>query len=198
MRLFRACGGIGLCGAVLVLTGCIDRQLAPLSPCLVSNVHDTISVTNVDSVDVLFMIDNSGSMKEEQAALVRELPKLVRVLRSGDSNGDAIQDFRPVELRLGVVTSDMGLPGQTTQAPKCAGLGDDGVLQHASNVTANPALACAASYPAPFLSFSPQTGPDAAAAVERVSNDFACISAVGTEGCGIEQQLEASLRRQPT
>jgi hypothetical protein len=192
MRWLRVCGGISAICVLATSAACIDRELAPLSPCLVSNVHNTISVTNIDSVDVLFLVDNSGSMKEEQAALARELPQLVRVLSSGDLDQDGIQDFRPVELRLGVVSSDMGLPG--IGGACSADLGDNAVLQHVSNPTGNSALNCQPNYPAPFLSFSPQAVLDPAA-VDRVANDFACISALGTTGCGFEQQLEATWRR---
>jgi len=191
MRRLRVCVGISALCLVSPLVACIDRELAPLSPCLVSNVHDTISVKNIDSVDVLFLVDNSISMREEQTALVRELPQLVRVLSSGDRDQDGVQDFKPVELRLGVVSSDMGLPGVGGACP--ADLGDNAVLQHVSNPTMNPTLNCQANYPAPFLSFSPQTILDPTA-VDRVSNDFACISTLGTTGCGFEQQLEASLK----
>ena len=71
----------------------------------------------VDQVDVLFVIDNSGSMSEEQVKLSKELPRLVRVLASGDLDGvpnaDGQPDFQPVaSLHLGVVSSDLGVNGQ--------------------------------------------------------------------------------------
>lgn len=195
MRRLRVCGGVvACCGIAVLMTGCLERELAPLSPCLISTVSTAIDVNNVDSVDVLFMVDNSNSMRQEQAALARELPQLVRVLSSGDRDGDGVQDFRPVSLRLGVVSSDLGLPG--VQGDFCpSGLGDNAVLQHESNLGNDPALNCQGSYPQQFLSFSPpQPGVDAAAEVERVANDFACISSLGTAGCGIEQQLESALK----
>ena len=55
-------------GAVL-LSGCMDRKLKALNPCLVSGVVAEIAVTNIDKIDMLFMVDNSNSMKEEQDAL---------------------------------------------------------------------------------------------------------------------------------
>src|SRR5262245_43256608 len=75
-------------GAALVLSGCLDRPLKPLNPCLVSGVVAKISVTNIDKIDLLFMVDNSGSMKEEQDALRAELPKLITVLTTGDRDSD--------------------------------------------------------------------------------------------------------------
>ncbi|HMI93500.1 MAG TPA: hypothetical protein VK509_19140, partial [Polyangiales bacterium] len=42
----------------------------------------------VRNLDLLFLVDNSGSMKEEQEALRREFPKMIRVLTTGDRNAD--------------------------------------------------------------------------------------------------------------
>jgi hypothetical protein len=172
----------------LLAHGCLDRELAPITPCLVSGVSDRVEVKNVDSVDLLFMVDNSDSMREEQAALRAQFPKLIRVLTSGDrEDGGSTQDFTPPkDLHLGVVSSDLGLGGlDDTTGSRCSELGDDGRLLHATS----PELAdCAASYP-PFLSF--HAGVDEPAALAR---DFACIATLGTGGCGFEQQLESPLK----
>ena len=42
-----------------------------------------IPVMNIDRLDLLFVIDNSGSMGEEQDALRRALPRLIERLTSG-------------------------------------------------------------------------------------------------------------------
>ena len=55
-------------------------------------------------LDLLFVVDNSGSMKEEQAALRREFPRMIQKLVSGDHDGDGTADHAKVEnLHLGVV-----------------------------------------------------------------------------------------------
>ena len=86
--------------AALLLGGCLERELKPLNPCLVSGVVAEIAVTNIDKVDLLFVIDNSGSMREEQKALRAQFPKLVSLLTSGvRPNGDT---FSPAtDLHLG-------------------------------------------------------------------------------------------------
>jgi hypothetical protein len=139
----------------------------------------------VRNLDLLFMVDNSGSMKEEQEALRREFPKMIQVLTSGDRNGDGQEDFPPIaELHLGVVSSDLGLVGITAIA-KCEGLGDDGVLQ---NMPPADATDCKAEYPR-FLTFEAGVHDP-----EEVAGDFACIASLGTAGCGFEQQLETTLK----
>src|SRR4051812_12302811 len=69
--------------AAIALLGCPNEDLAPLAPCTVSGVSDEVPVTGVDKVDLLFMIDNSGSMAQEQAKLAEQIPKLVEILTTG-------------------------------------------------------------------------------------------------------------------
>jgi len=178
---------VGLCALCLcVAVGCIDRKLAPLQPCLVTAVDDSIQTERIDKVDLLFVVDNSGSMKQEQAALRREFPELIRVLTTGDRDNDGTPEFSPAtDLHLGVVSTNLGLPGLGTIVEKCEGLGDDAALQ---STPSKEVSGCEPSYPA-FLKYS--------AGVEtpdKVANDFACVATLGIDGCGYEQQLEAGLK----
>lgn len=172
--------------AVLVAqaAGCLDRDLEPLAPCTVSNLVAKLRVNRVEKVDVLFMVDNSNSMTEEQMSLAVQLPHVARVLATGDRNEDGVEDFPPVrDLHLGVVTSDMGNLG--FPVPTCTTtFGDDGILVTRGNTALT---GCMATY-APYLAFTPPG--DAV----RFGNDFACVARVGTGGCGFEQQLESVLK----
>ena len=174
---------LGVVSLGLCLGACLERELKPLTPCLVSGVSRTVNINNIDKIDLLFMVDNSNSMREEQAALREQFPKLVRVLTTGLREPGDPDPFPPVkDLHVGVVSSDMGTPGNTGWGGCDPNGGDDGRLQH------EPRLAgCQASYPN-FLSFRAGDNPDA------FSNDFGCIATLGTEGCGFEQQLEAPLK----
>ncbi len=174
-----------LCLAPLLLTACLDRELKPLNPCLVSGVVSKVQVTRIDKVDMLFVVDNSGSMKEEQEALARELPRLIEVMTTGDQDGDGVPDFPPAtDLHLGVVSTDLGVP-RIHGIDGCDGLGDDGVLLH-SPPPDRPE--CAGNHPA-FISYRADLSDPATTAL-----DFSCVSTLGTEGCGFEQQLEAGLK----
>ena len=164
-----------------------------------SGVVDKISVQNVDKVDLLFVVDNSGSMREEQEALRVQFPRLISTLTRGvRADGTAFPAVR--DLHLGVVSSDMGLPNVPDRnALGCGadgpGLGDDGILQNRPNPGGAMGVACQPGYPRPFLAFTLQ--PDAAANdrnATQIANDFSCIASLGTMGCGFEMQLEAGLR----
>lgn len=201
-RRLRAAKWMAASVATLALLGCPDEDLAPLAPCTVSGVSDDVPVTGVDKVDLLFMIDNSGSMAQEQAKLAEQLPKLVRILTTGenDKNGDGKIDddetFTPArDLHIGVVTSDMGLSGSKIELPpSCGGdrgragkgFGDDGLLVKSNK-------GCSAKVNAGYLNFVPDKLPESQrqGELEDTIEKFTCLAKVGTDGCGFEQQLEA-------
>jgi hypothetical protein len=169
-------------GSASGITGFDDPGVLGVPPGLCSQPSPPPPIRDVD---VLFIVDNSGSMREEQVSLRRELPKLVRALTTGDRDGDGVSDGPAVRsLHLGVVSSDMGLVG-ISDIEKCEGLGDDGILQ---NVPHPEVGDCQPSYP-PFITYVAGTSD-----VEATANDFACIAMLGTDGCGFEQQLESGLK----
>lgn len=139
----------------------------------------------VDVVDILFVIDNSGSMNEEQASLVAELPAFINGLASGQTPGGGTT-FAPVtDLRVGVVSSDMGTGGFTI--PTCGepNFGDDGILNRA---TSGAGCMDIPGGEPPFLALQP--GGD----VGDFTDASACLVRLGTQGCGFEQQLDAMLK----
>jgi len=183
--------------AALALFGCPHEDLTPIEPCTVAGVSKSISTSGVDKVDLLFMIDNSKSMRVNQENITVQLPRLVKILASGDKDGDNKQDFTPVSsLHLAVVTTDMGTqagPRSSTLAnggcnklnSAGAPVGDDGVMINTSTSTA---AGCAGLSGARYQTFVPSAmGADASAFAAQ----FACIAAVGIGGCGLEQPLES-------
>jgi hypothetical protein len=173
----------------VLATGCFERALRPVNPCTRANVGETIRVESVDEVDLLFMVDNSNSMTEEQTSLGVELPRLINILSTGDRDGDGSQDFQPVRsMHVGVITSDMGAGGLDT--PTCQGgtfgsmYGDDGVLLDRSRQTG-----CMASgWPRTFDFVRGTTDPT------MFASDVSCVARTALGGCGFEQQLEAVLK----
>ena len=177
-RTSTSSAGAGLLAALTALTstGCLERELRPLVPCVTQGFVESVAGPVVDKVDLLFMVDNSGSMLEEQASLAEELPRLVRVLTSGDRTGDgpSSDDFDPVKsLHVGVITSDMGVAGfnvpTCTRAPM---FGDDGLMPM-------------------FLEYEPGVSPQTP---DEFGAEFRRLATTGIGGCGFEQQLEATLK----
>src|SRR5204863_293336 len=75
--------------------------LAPVDPCTRTTVGEAIRVEGIDSLDLLFMIDSSPTMVDEQAQLRDQIPRLVSILTTGDLEagttrpGNGVQDFQP-------------------------------------------------------------------------------------------------------
>jgi hypothetical protein len=171
-------------------TGIGDGSVTPVSIqrlCSRGGSCRQVFDANVDKLDLLFVVDNSDSMANKQTKLRAQFPHLITVLTTGDKDGDGVADFPPAtDLHLGVVTSDMGLPGVQGIMNCGPGLGpNDGVLQGKPNAAV---MGCQESYP-PFLSFKSGVGQPT-----QTAADFACVSVVGTGGCGFEHQLEAPLK----
>lgn len=125
-------------------------------------------------LDLLFMIDDSLSMKEEQANLARNFPRLIDELKKLPTGFP--------DLHLGVVSSDMGA-GATAFGGACANyFGKGGVLQARSG--------CGLEEGRGRYLISQQGG-----TVNNFKGDigdvFACLARLGTEGCGIEHQLQS-------
>ena len=137
-----------------------------------------------NKLDLLIMVDNSNSMRDEQAALAAELPRMMNALLTGDLDGDGQPELAPIEdVHVGVVSSDMGLvnvPG----IDGCIGVGDDGVLKGTTMDTpvCNPSTE-------PFLHYDADAANRADAA-----NEISCRALLGVTGCGFEQQLESVLK----
>ena len=130
-------------------------------------------------VDILFVIDNSGSMAEEQASL------------SSSFNSRFLSVFGNLagglpNLHIGVVSTDVG--AGPFDISGCSGEGDHGMLQSAPSGPCTP----------PIDAFISDVDDGAGGRLRNYTGTlgeaFSCISRLGIEGCGFEQTLE-SMRR---
>jgi hypothetical protein len=175
----------------------------------------------LDNVDILLMVDDSGSMAQEQVRLTAQLNRLVGSLIAGNRaypsapRGDADRFVPAKSIHVGVITSNLGsppgvaqLPSQLCPADNGASLGGNAAL-HTSGFTASTPLvdantltlvapgnpACAdVSLHKGYLAFGRGAGevdPENEAATTKAIADFSCLASVGIGGCGIEQPLEA-------
>src|SRR5665647_2341904 len=94
------------------------------------------------NLDILFVIDDSPSMADKQAALAAAFPRMIDVLGQIDGGLPS--------LHIGVVTSDMGTSSSGSASPGpaigqigaggCSGRGDNGSLQITTGMTYNLSL----------------------------------------------------------
>jgi hypothetical protein len=127
---------------------------------------------------------------------------MVKALGTGDIDGDGTIDTEPVQsLHLGVISSNMGFPGISSDDvldKNCIGSGYDGRLLTQTDVqevrpfliaSDVPSVAdCEKQYPSYITFTAGQDDP------EQVGIDLGCKLRVGGNTCGIEQHLEAALK----
>lgn len=124
-------------------------------------------------VDLLAVVDDSGSMAQEQELLRQALPRMTEALLSGDLDGDGIQDVPAVEsLHVAVASTGVSIDAVV---PRCSADEDDGAFLNNG---------CGGE---PFVHW------DGTSSVEYVHEAMSCRVALGTDGCGFEQPFEAAL-----
>ena len=145
---------IAILGLFAAQYGCMDRQPAPVCPVPTELKSDEMQANSFDGVDMLVMVDNSGSMAEEQTILATSFYPLVNAL----ANPLPTWPYEAADsLRLAVVTSNMGISsnGQINDAywpggdapPGCHDLGDNGEFREIDVATVdvqNDVIDCAA------------------------------------------------------
>lgn len=71
----RAFAPLSLCG--LSLAGCLDRPVEPVEPRTTSTVVERLTQSSLERIDVLLVVDDSGSMGDKQRILAEAVPRLV-------------------------------------------------------------------------------------------------------------------------
>ena len=154
--------------------GCADRTVSSLVPVQGKVETFDIPATPNRDVDILFLIDNSGSMAEEQASLVQNFPRFMGVLQS-------IQGGLP-NVHIGVATSSLGAKATdgiaTVSFGGCSGTGDDGALRTDASINGRF-----------IVDEEGGGGVRTRNYVGALADAFTAIANVGTMGCGIEQHL---------
>lgn len=157
--------------SLVIAAACSERPHVDVEPVTTSYMKYEVRFTRPIRVDLLFVIDNTRTMVEEQDTLRAELPLIIRDLLDPPIHPETgVWEHIPVQdIHVGVVSTDMGC--RETER------GDYGIL-----------LGDAPSRYLEYESRRPDPG-----AVESMVGDIGRISSLGTDGCGIEQPLEAAL-----
>ena len=168
------------------VTACMDRDLAGMDPVVQAVAAYEVVQPPSGKGGLGVVVDNSGSMNEEQLALANNLPTLVQELMSPSDPGHV-----PVtDLNVAIVSTDMGSGGFELNTCQWGAwgyaAGDDGCFRNSPSGTLP---GCVATYPR-HLHRGPDN--DDSYPLDRMGADFACMATLGTGGCGFEQQLEAA------
>ncbi|MFT3695475.1 MAG: VWA domain-containing protein [Kofleriaceae bacterium] len=153
-----------------MLAGCPDRTISAIDPTQSKvEVKDIPAVPN-KKADILFVVDNSGSMAEEQASLRANFGTMMSVLQT-------LEGGQP-DLHVAVVTSDLGTSTTdgTNEGSKfgCVGGGEAGAFRMTPTVSGR------------FISDDGAGNKNYTGTLEDA---FSALADVGVKGCGIEQHL---------
>jgi hypothetical protein len=163
----RVEGATPSCGALR--DGGTDVDAPPAVACMSAGVQTDL--------DILFVIDDSGSMAEEQTTLAAAF--------GGFESALAARFAALPNLHIGVVSSNMGAGGFSITG--CLDAGDDGRLHGEAQGACTPPTEA-------FLSDVDVGGARQRNYTGTLAEAFSCIALLGTNGCGFEQHL-ASMKR---
>jgi len=159
-----------------------DADARPRSPELDGGRGDTgpprpLACDAAQGVDLLIVLDDSGSLRPADDAVRDRLQRMLRELvRPLDLDGDGWEDWPRVnDLQVGVVTT-------SATGPRFCAHAADGALMRGA--PADLPFCRDAPYP-------PITRYVEGGSVERLLEDVACVGFGARDGCQVEQPLEA-------
>ena len=184
-------------GALATVSSCTQRSLDALNPCTINGVVQNVPVNPQRALDLLIVIDDSPSMREEQEKLQVQVPRLVNLLLTGGQDTDGstpVGEFPAIEsLHVGIITPDMGhqtvpehdfIAGSGESAdfnptPVCTrngGFGKNGAMQ-VDGETGTPREPCSAVTPPEgtfYLNY-----PEPGFTPEQLVSDVECVTGQG-------------------
>jgi hypothetical protein len=160
-------------GLVTCLWACISHPLAQPVPKPEQQSDGQVTIVPMRHLDLLFMVDNSLSMKPKQDKMKAQFPRLIEGLR--DRSDGTLPD-----LRIAILDSDVG-SGYSDACGGTINQGDKGMFQM------RDAVGCGANENARWLEL---TNGKPVNFTGELSKVFGCLASnVGVDGCGYEHQL---------
>ncbi len=182
--------------------GCLEHPLKEVEYDKASVPKIAIDIKDNRDVDILFVIDNSGSMADEQARLARNFPVFVAAL-----------DAMRADYRIGITTTDVAHPACKGATPEDGAL----VLRSCTEAVAAGAFEFAGTDASAACTDQCKLGPEELALVPAadgkahpwlestlgqtnlqpgvsMADAFACYGPQGLDGCAFESTLEAMKR----
>src|SRR4051794_17276669 len=177
-RLRRVLGWFSLAALAPALFACNARTVE--RPDLVPSMtaKSTVSLVANRNVDLLFLIDDSSSMKLSQDNLRRNFPTFMTALKN-------LPGGLP-NVHIAIASSDMGAGDQVIGGCETIG-GKNGIFQFAPRGDCtSTGLADKATFISDVNGVRNYTG--------SLEDVFTCMAALGQSGCGFEHQFAAVAR----
>ena len=169
----RLCPGLFFAVFSLFIAACTSHSLSAPLPKPEQNSRIAVNLNPIRKLDMIFLIDNSASMKPKQEKMAEQFPRLIDALK------DPAMTPQLPDLRIAIIDSDVGAGRSGNCMPQ---YGDRGRFQMRD-------ATCGASPGARWLE---QDASGNGNFTGDISEVFGCLAkAVGQEGCGFEQPLQA-------
>src|SRR3982751_2775736 len=175
----RVCRWVALAAVAPALWACNARSLEKpvLKP--EATYAKTFQQSINRNVDMLFLIDDSSSMRASQDNLRRNFPTFMTKLK---------EDPGLPNIHVAVVSSDMGADGSCDDATN-----KRGIFQYTAKTPDDPSIApCTTNLDAGAKFISDSDG--VKNYTGNIEDTFSCIARLGQSGCGFEHQFAAILR----
>ena len=182
--------------ALPTLIACLDHPIKPVALDSESTTKEGIPLSVNRDVDILFVIDNSGSMGEEQRYISENFRRFIEQLEAEDVKAN---------YRIGVTTTDVENPGCARTTPENGKLRAQSCVDRIEEFTfvgGNSGTVVREDACTDFCDGSIETtdGKPWIESIEGVTNlpagvtttqAFQCFGPQGINGCGMESHLEA-------
>jgi len=168
---------LALAALVLTAVACNNHDVDTFEDKVTAERADIVAAFGNNKVDILWVVDNSGSMCEEQQSLGQNFDAFITSL---------VDDH--IDFNLAVITTDMQDPAQR------------GRFQNRPDADAGPACSvsvdvsdCPDATPLVISAADPRYhAEDGSLAIDLLQRDFGCNATVGTRGNGFEMGLDAA------
>lgn len=154
---------------------CNTHELNPFEAGVRAGAVDSTQQGEVRPVDILFVVDNSNSMCEEQAILRDNFNRFINIL------ADAEADFRLAVINTDMVDLEGGFGAFRTSPGTYNNIG-------ACSIQIPDTSGCPASV-GPVLASADYMGPDGLDTAS-LQSDFSCLALTGIDGSPVEMGLE--------
>jgi hypothetical protein len=167
----------------LLVFSCNEHPVQPFAENLVAEAIDVEVSAGANKVDILFIVDNSGSMCEEQGNLRRNFNLFI----------DKIVDIG-ADFQIAIVTTDMMDPEQSGRFQNIPDGMPGASCMEQVDISACPTPDNDEEYPPLVLRSSDPRyqNEDGSVNRDKLQRDFGCSATVGTAGNGFEMGLEAA------
>jgi len=104
MSRHRAAPALALLGALLA--GCQDYNFNPVGHCLITPGTERVTLSSISTADILFVVDDSGSMGGKQAKLAAAFDAFIKSLDAYNQTRVA-SALQPFEFHIGITTTSV-------------------------------------------------------------------------------------------